>query len=671
MDEQLELLRWMAQAREGDRREGILVRQGRGFLQVPGAGHEALAAVCLSLRPDDWVFPYYRERAVALARGVSTRELALNFFGKRDGLGAGRLMSSHFGSKKLGIFPSATPTAIQCLPCVGAAWGAKMEGRGAVSVCFIGDAATRSGEFYEALCLALQDELPVLFMVADNGYGISTPTEKMTPWNIGALNPAICGRTDGRDAIALGKAARRAVSELRAGNGPRVLWCELDRLWSHTLSDDHRVYRTSDEIEEMAGRDPLFCLRDQLVQCGALTLSDWKDELAAIAEQVDADYQSAERAPVAASATTHVLAPPLASADFLPAAGNFFPASPHLNGSGAPKTPAIAKGDETMVEALNEELRRQLRDDERVLMFGEDIEDPKGGVFGMTRGLSGEFGSRVVNSPLAEATIVGAGVGLAATGWKPIFEIQFVDFLAPAWNQLAHQAATLRWRTEGEFSCPLVLLAPCGAYLPAGGPWHSQTGEGWWTHTPGLRVAVPSTPRCAVHLLREALSCDDPTLLLLPKRLFRRALPPLAGSEHSGALVRRSGRDATILTWGNTVELGLEAAAILANENIEAEVIDLRGLVPCDWEAIETSLAKTGRLIVVQEDNETSSFGATILAKVASQPRTWDLLAAPPQLVTRPDVHVPFHPALEASVLPDGEGIADAVRLTFSQSLCL
>lgn len=642
----------MAQSREGDRREGILVRQGRGYLQVPGAGHEALAAICLSLRPDDWVFPYYRERAVALARGVSTFELALNFFGKREGLGAGRLMSSHFGSQKHGIFPSATPTGIQCLPSVGAAWGAKMSGAGAISVCFIGDAATRNGEFYEALCLALQDELPVLFVVADNGYGISTPTEKMTPWNIGALNPAICGRVDGRDAVAVADAATPAVADLRQGRGPRVLWCEVDRLWSHTLSDDHRVYRSSEDIEEMTGRDPLICLREQLFKSGLLTPADWKDELARIAEQVDADYQEAERAPVAPSATTQVLA---------------------VESSSVKALPATPKSDETMVEALNEELRRHLRDDPRVLMFGEDIEDPKGGVFGMTRGLSDEFPSRVVNSPLAEATIVGAGVGLAATGWKPVFEIQFVDFLAPAWNQLAHQAATLRWRSNGEFSCPLVLLAPCGAYLPAGGPWHSQTGEGWWTHTPGLRVAVPSTPRCAVHLLRDALGAADPTLLLLPKRLFRRAVAPLPGqaSEGSGAVVRRAGRDATVVTWGNTVEIGLEAAAILAGENIEVEVIDLRFLVPCDWKTIETSLAKTGRMVVVQEDNETASFGATVIAKMTSQPRTWDLFAAPPQLVTRPDVHVPFHPRLESSVLPDAEGVAESVRVMLKHSLSL
>ncbi|RYG55406.1 thiamine pyrophosphate-dependent dehydrogenase E1 component subunit alpha, partial [bacterium] len=227
----------MATSREGDRREGILVRQGRGFLQVPGAGHEALAATCASLVPGDWVFPYYRERAVALARGVSNAEIALNFFGKRDGLGAGRLMSSHFGSLERGIFPSATPTGIQCLPAVGMAWGAQKAGSNAVSVCYIGDASTRQGEFYEALCFALQEKLPVLFVMADNGYGISTPTGKMTPWNIGALNPAICERVDGRDAIALAEAARNAIAALREGEGPRFLWCELDRLWSHTLSD--------------------------------------------------------------------------------------------------------------------------------------------------------------------------------------------------------------------------------------------------------------------------------------------------------------------------------------------------------------------------------------------------------------------------------------------------
>ncbi|RYX81918.1 2-oxoisovalerate dehydrogenase [bacterium] len=642
----------MATSREGDRREGILVRQGRGFLQVPGAGHEALSAVCASLLPGDWIFPYYRERAVALARGVSNADIALNFFGKRDGIGAGRLMSSHFGSQELGIFPSATPTGIQCLPSVGMAWGAQKAGSQAVSVCFIGDASTRQGEFYEALCFALQEKLPVLFVIADNGYGISTPTASMTPWNIGALNPSICQRIDGRDAIAVADAAQAAVARLRAGEGPCVLWCELDRLWSHTLSDDHRVYRSLEEIEEMAARDPITLLRDRLIESGQLTSAQWKADLARIAEQVDADYQQAERAPLAADATSNVLAP--------------------RNEKSSPTTVSTSsRREETMVEALGAELRRALADDPRVLMFGEDIEDPKGGVFGLTRGLSNDFPGRVVNSPLAEATIIGAGVGLAATGWKPVFEIQFIDFLAPAFNQLVNQAATLRWRSDGQFSCPLVLLAPCGAYLPAGGPWHSQTGEGWWTHTPGLRVVVPSTPQCAVELFRDALNADDPTLILLPKRLFRRAALPLPEHNATGALLRRSGPEATIVAWGNTVEISLDAADLLAQEGIDTEVLDLRYLVPCDWPSIETSLRKTGRLIVVQEDNATASFGATLLAHVTSETRLWDLLAAPPQLVTRPDVHVPFHPKLEESVLPDASRVADAVRLTMRHSLSL
>ncbi len=642
----------MATSREGDRREGILVRQGRGFLQVPGAGHEALSAICSFLLPDDWIFPYYRERAVALGRGVSNREIALNFFGKRDGLGAGRLMSSHFGSQPHKIFPSATPTGIQCLPAVGAAWGAQKAGSNAVSVCFIGDAATRQGEFYEALCFALQEKLPVLFVVADNGYGISTPTANMTPWNIGAMNPSIRELVDGRDAVAVGKAAHTAIARLRAGEGPCVLWCELDRLWSHTLSDDHRVYRSLEEIEGMTARDPITLLRDRLIESGELTSALWKNELARIAEQVDADYQEAENAPLAADAISNVLAPP---------------AEKIASSSATP----LSSREETMVESLGSELRRVLNEDSRVLMFGEDIEDPKGGVFGVTRGLSNDFPGRVVNSPLAEATIVGVGIGLAATGWKPVFEIQFIDFLAPAFNQLVNQAATLRWRSNGEFSCPLVMLAPSGAYLPAGGPWHSQTGEGWWTHTPGLRVAAPSTPQCAVELLRDAMAADDPTLLLLPKRLFRRPALPLPPHDAAGALVRRSGADATLVAWGNTVEISLEAAEVLAREGIEAEVLDLRYLVPCDWASIETSLRKTGRLVVVQEDNTTASFGATIVAHVTSETHLWDLLAAPPQLVTRPDVNVPFHPTLEESVLPDASRVADAVRLTLRHSLSL
>ena len=642
-----ELLRTMALAREGDRREGILYRQGKGWLQVPGTGHEALAALVYGLTPQDYIYPYYRQRAISLARGISNYEMALAFFAKRDSCSAGRQMCNHYSDFERHVVVSATLTGLQCLPAAGTAWACQREGKGSVTVCCIGDAAVRQGEFYEALCLACQMNLPLVFLVEDNAYGISTPTAAMTPWNIQALAEKLVVRVNGRDAFAVYEAGRDAIVRARAGGGPTVLWAEIDRLLSHTASDDHRVYRPADEIEAMFSRDPINLLRDELIRHGELTAKIWEAELEEIAHQVDADYQRAEHAadPEPARVTEHLfstskLAPHVSN---LPVQENW-----------------------TIVTAVNEVLRQALEADHRVLMFGEDIEDPKGGVFGLTKGLSTLFPGRVVNSPLAEATIAGAAVGLAVAGYKPVFELQFIDFVGPALNQIVNQIATLRWRSAGEWKCPLVLIAPCGAYLPAGGPWHSLTNESWFAHTPGIQVVMPSTPQDAAALLRAAIAGDDPVLFLLPKHLFRQRFPSVP-EEPVGlgqAAIRTYGSDVTVVAWGNCVEVALAAEQTMAEAGVSVEVIDLRSIVPCDWNAIRDSTAKTGRLVIVQEDNRTCSFGQAILAEMTSPPGHWGYLAAPPQLVARLDVHVPFHPALEESILPGPEQVCEAIYLT-------
>jgi 2-oxoisovalerate dehydrogenase E1 component len=303
--------------------------------------------------------------------------------------------------------------------------------------------------------------------------------------------------------------------------------------------------------------------------------------------------------------------------------------------------------------------------DPRVLLFGEDIEDGKGGVFGLTKGLSSAFPGRVVNSPLAEATIAGTACGLALAGMLPIIELQFIDFAGPAFNQLVNQIATLRWRSMGAFQCPMVIVAPCGAYLPAGGPWHSQTGESWYAHAPGLQIVMPSTPQDAAALLRCACAGEDPVLYLAPKHLFRKRvrstdeLPVHIGE----ACVRREGTEVTVAAWGNSVEIAMTAAADLGSRGVSVEVVDLRSIVPCDGEAIRRSLAKTGRLVVVQEDSRTCSFGQAIVAEMTSREDCWRLLAGPPQLVSREDVHIGFHPKLEAATMPDADAVRRAVEL--------
>ena len=635
----------MTLSREGDRREGILFRQGRGWIQVPGAGHETLAVLADCLGKDDYIFPYYRERALALARGVSNYELALAFFARADSCSAGRLMSSHYSDRMRNIFPSATPTGLQCLPAAGTAWAFKLRDQANAVLCCIGDASTRQGEFYEAWCFALQENLPLVFVVEDNGYGITTPTQKLTPWNIGALAPEKRFVVDGRDAHAVYACGQKLLDEARGGGGPSVLWLQIDRLWSHTASDDHRVYRPQSELDAMAARDPIELLKARLIADGELTQDDWRAEHQAIIAAVEEDYTRAEQAP---SPTTQWTNREM-EADARAAT------PPRLIPNHAPQT---------ILSALNDALHRRFAAEPKAIFFGEDVEDPKGGVFGLTKGLSNQFPDRVFNSPLAEATIMGVASGLAVADWKPIFEIQFVDFVGTALNQLMNQLATLRWRSDNAWKCPGIFFMPCGGYLPSGGPWHSQSNEALFAHIPGILIACPSTPHDAVALLETAYGLDDPVVFLLPKHLLRRKwewdVPAPQG--FGKASVRLAGEDATIVTWGNGVEISLSAAAELEKEDIAVEVLDLRTLVPCDWAAIQRSLTATGRLIVVHEDNETCGFGQAIIARATTDAEFWNQLAARPQLVARADAHIPFHPDLELALLPSVGDVKAAVR---------
>jgi 2-oxoisovalerate dehydrogenase E1 component len=644
----------MALSREADRREGICFRQGKAWFELAGAGHEAIAAVACALRADDYVYPHYRDRALMLARGATVYDLALGFFAKAESSSGGRQYPSHFSDAERRAVSCASPAGIQCLPAAGTAWSCKRRGAGQITVCFIGDAAVRQGEFYEALSFALQERLPLVFLVEDNAYGVSTPTARMNPYGIGALAQSHMLRLDGRDPEEVLQAATGAVERARTHKGPSVLWLEVDRLFSHSSSDDQRLYRSAEEIAAMQERDPITRLRDRLIMQGEITAAEWEDELREIADAVDKEYTRAQAAadPSPSHAESHIYSP-------LPL--------PALTSGLAPKE------DWTMIGAINTALRRLLADDERVLLFGEDIEDPKGGVFGLTKGLSTDFPGRVVNSPLAEATIAGLACGLAIAGDKPVFELQFIDFAGPAFHQIVSQIATLRWRTAGAWKCPLVLLAPCGAYLPAGGPWHSQTNESWFAHAPGLHIAMPSNVQDAAALLRAAVAGDDPVLLLLPKHLFRQRFEwrrsDLGGDPAvrlGEARVCREGSDVTVVSWGNCVELSLEAAQAMQSTGISTEVLDLRSIVPCDWETIRLSLAKTGRIVIVQEDNQTCSFGQAIVSEVVTRPCNWDLLAAPPQLVSRADVQVSFNVVLERAVLPQVSDICDAMRLVMS-----
>lgn len=639
----LELLRLMALSREGDRREGILLRQSKGWFQVSGMGHEALAVLNESLRPDDWLFPYYRSRALMLARGLTNYELALAYFAKRESSSGGRQMPGHYSDRERNVFSVCTPTGGSLLPACGTAWAMKLEGKDSLVLASVGDAASRQGEFYEAWAFAVQENLPYILMIEDNKYGISTPTAHFMALNIGSIiSEERMVKVDGRCPDDINIKFSEAATKARTGGGPTLMWVDLDRLSSHTSSDDHRVYRPIDEINAMQDRDPIKLLKDELVRAGELTEEQFVQMCEELAAQVDADYLKAEQQPE-----------PNANEVFAHNWGNDVPA----------ERPPLEAGPMTMVDAIGKTFVRGLESDSKFIFFGEDIEDPKGGVFGITKGLSEKFPKNVFNAPLAEATIMGVAVGMSAYGLKPVFELQFVDFFPPGWNQIISNISTLRWRTFGNWKCPMLVYAPYGAYLPGGSLWHSQANEAYLAHTPGLKIAIPSTPEDAAGLFWTGMHSDDPTFILVPKHIFRKRVDvkSVEPVPFGKSRMVREGSDVTIVTWGNTLELAEEAANRLASE-CSIEVIDLRSLVPCDYPAIVQSLEKTGRLIVIQEDTRTASFGQAIISEITGKPEWFGLLFSSPQLVSRGDVHIGYNPIYEYAALPDIDDVLAAIR---------
>ena len=637
----LEFLKLMMLSREGDRREGILLRQSKGWFQVSGMGHEALGALAYLLREDDYLYPYYRDRGLMLARGLSTYELALAYFAKRASSSGGRQMPGHYSSRKHNVFSVCTPTGGGCLPACGTAWAMKLDGTDSVVVCTIGDAASRQGEFFEAWAFAVQENLPVIFILEDNKYGISTPTEKFLPFHLGIFDENSYVKVDGRKPENVLNAGEIAVNKARSGQGPTLIWLDIDRLSSHTSSDDHRVYRDLEDIEEMQHRDPIRLLAEELIAAGQLTQENFKALQEEVQDLVDKDYLAAEKAddPIAEEVMRDCWGAEVVA-----------------------EAPPIGTGRMTMVSSINQTFQKALENDPKIVFFGEDIEDPKGGVFGITKGLSEQFPKQVFNSPLAEATIMGVAIGMAAYGWRPVFELQFIDFISPGWNQIVANMSTLRWRTFGEWKCPLTIYAPYGAYLPGGSLWHSQSNEASLAHVPGIQVGIPSTPEDAAGMLWSAIHGNDPSFVLIPKHIFRKqmdvsSVQPLPFGK---AKVMQAGSDVTMVTYGNTLEVVLEAAQ---KSGVSCEVIDLRSIVPCDYETITQSVSKTGRLVVVHEDTKTCGFGESIISNMVNTPDRFNLFLSPPQLVCRDDVHIGYNPIYEYAALPDVERVMDAINV--------
>jgi 2-oxoisovalerate dehydrogenase E1 component len=645
--DKLRLLTIMLESRHADLREQNLNRQGKGHFHVSGMGHEALAAISVQMDPDDYIVPYYRDRGLVLGRGVTTRELALEYFAKRKTGSGGRMMPSHYSDAERHIWSVPTPTGSQLLPGCGMAWGIQLDGKNNVVVTTVGDAATRQGDFFEAVCFAKERKLPVLFIVEDNAYGISTPTRKINPLALGVLEHDEWRELAGEAVQEIYNAAGDAIEKMRGGGGPHFWWVKMERLSSHTSSDDQRLYRTAEELAEIEKRDPVNCWKDQLITEGALTSEEFAKIDNEIKERIRSEYAEAEKAEDPS------------------------PKELEANVSGAlPKidNEILPPGKYRIGDTVNKTLRLGLEEDSRRVIFGEDIEDPKGGVFRLTQKLSTEFPKQVFNSPLAESTILGVACGLAAYGRRPVFELQFIDFIYPGFNQLVTNISTLRWRSFGNWKCPAVIYAPYGAYLPGGSLWHSQANESVFAHYPGLSVVIPSTPEDAAGLLWTAMHGEDPVLFLIPKHMFwaeRESREPVRAVPFGRARKFRDGSDVTLVAWGNTVEKSLEALAKIDNE-ISIELFDLRSIMPWDKESIAASVHKTGRLVVVQEDTKNCSVGQMIISHITAQPDLWNEMVSPPILVSKANVMIGYNPIYEYAALPDVERIVAAIRRSVS-----
>ncbi len=670
-DDLISLYRTMVLSRRIDDKEVQLKRQNKIFFQISGAGHEAvLAAAGRLLRPGrDWFYPYYRDRALCLQLGVTPREMFLEAVGSsEDPASGGRQMPSHWGSARLRIVSQSSPTGTQFLQAVGCAEAERLLDPASDAIVYVsgGDGATSEGEFWESLNAACLRRAPVLFLITDNDFAISVPIEIQTAGgSISRLARSFpdlrVEEVDGCDPIASHVILKRCIDGLRAREGgPVLVHAHTIRPYSHSLSDDERLYKTDVERQDEARRDPLPTFAEFLVRNRVAPAAFLEAVRGEVDREVDEAAESALQAPRPdpATVTRHVVS------EEVDPTSTRFAVAPRLTGE--PRT---------MVDLLNDCLRDEMTRDERIVVFGEDVADcsredhldqvkGKGGVFKVTANLQRRFGSaRVFNAPLAEAAIVGRAIGMATRGLKPVVEIQFVDYFWPAMMQLRNELAPMRWRSNGAFSCPVVVRVPVGGYLQGGAVYHSQSGVSLLTAHPGLRVVMPSNALDANGLLRTAIRCDDPVLFLEHKHLYRQTYnkSPYPGPEHSiplgRALIARAGGDLTVVTYGALVERSLRAARALADEGIGVEVIDLRSLNPFDWETVAASVAKTGKAVVAYEDPLSFGYGAEIAALIAD--RLFEHLDAPVRRVASLDTFVAYEPGLEDRILPQ---VADLVR---------
>ncbi|MFA6540077.1 MAG: dehydrogenase E1 component subunit alpha/beta [Bacteroidota bacterium] len=648
----------MLLARFIDEKEMNLLKQGKILFHISGPGHEAIqVAVAMAMKPAyDWAYPYYRDLAFSLAIGSTAKEILCENMHRIEGPSShGRQMPSHFGDKKLRIVGQSSPTGTQYLQAVGTAMGSVKEKNDEITYVSSGEGATSEGEFWEAVNWATREKFPVLFCVQNNKYAISVPVEHQIAG--GSLYKLTSGypnlkrfKIDGTDFIESYKAAKEAVEYCRSGNGPAFIEAECVRLFPHSSSDDPKKYRTPEDIADDKLKDPLpkfekFLLDHQIVDHREIDLL--RKEIKKEIEEA-ADYAEAAASPTSDTAERNVFSPNV------------------VIGEKGFEEPNHTGKSIVMVDAINHALHEEMKRNPKMLVYGEDVADGKGGVFSATKGLSSTFGiERCFNSPLAEASIVGTSIGLAVRGFKPVVEIQFGDYIWPAFMQIKDELVHMRYRTDGEWSCPVVIRVAVGGYI-RGGLYHSQSIEGIFTHIPGLWVAFPSTAADAKGLLKTAIREENPVLFCEHKGLYRQqfAATPEPSDDYclpfGVAKIKKEGTDITIVTWGFMVQRSIEAARKLEERGVSVEVIDLRTLIPWDKETVYRSAKKTGKVLVVHEDSKTGGFGAEIAASIAEE--CFEFLDAPLARVASLDTPIAFAPALETTILPQEHHITEALE---------